>query len=228
MPPKRRVIELSPSETTWKSLAWVAGSMPVSRTLKRRGAAGGGGAHQRNGDSGATLFGKLDRVAGEVEQNLLQARGVAQNVGGQIGRERERKFEPLCHGAGVEKGGDVRDSLRQGKGDGLEVQIAAFDFREIEDVVQQPHEGVGGTGSNFDLALLGGIQRRVFEDLQPALDAVHRRADFVCSWSRENRALPGWRPRPGLFLAEREDLVLRCRKSTATAAGGRQSGAWRF
>lgn len=125
-----------------------------------------------------------------MKPDLLQSHGVAPNGGGQIGREGEGEFAALFRGPGAENSGDVRVGRWQGKGDGLEVEFAAFDVREIAEVVPPPSEDVGGRGSDFDLARLGGLR-------------------------------PGFSPRGA------GGPVLRARKSTATAAGGPQSGAWR-
>ena len=72
------------------------------------------GAQRRHGDFNLAPRGKLDRVAREIKQDLLQPHGVAQHVSGQIGRERRDEFEPLLRRARAQEGDDIRDRPRQG------------------------------------------------------------------------------------------------------------------
>lgn len=69
----------------------------------------------------------------------------------------------------------------------LEVEHASLDLREVEDVVDDVQQPIGGAADGFDeVALLVG-QLRVHQQRSHADDGVHRRADLVAGVGEELR-----------------------------------------
>ncbi len=85
----------------------------------------------------------------------------------------------------------------------FQLQLAGFDFREVENIVDDGQERVGAAARGFDIFPLFVGQFRVEQQRNHADDAVHRRADFVAHVGEERGLGDG-----GLFkfLVERQKL----------------------
>ena len=95
--------------------------------------------------SDVAALGELDRVADQVRQDLPQPRRVADE------RRRARpasmsqmQLEPLLIARASASGLSVsRDQSADENGDGLELELARLDLREVEDVVEDRQQRVG-------------------------------------------------------------------------------------
>ena len=111
-------------------------------------------------------------------------------------------------GLGAQQRHDLSDRGGQQKRDRFEFEFAALDFGEIEDVVQQPHKRVGGTGGDFNLGALVEVEWRLLEHLQHAHDTVHRRADLVAHCRKELALRAAGGLGAHLCLARRDEQFL--------------------
>ena len=86
--------------------------------------------------------GELDRVAREVREDLAQPARVAPEVGRHVGGCRADEFEPLVVGAQGDGGGEVVEHGTQVEIEHFQVELARFDLGEVENVVDQPEQGL--------------------------------------------------------------------------------------
>ena len=122
---------------------------------------------------------ELDRVGEEVFEDLLEPFWIAVHHGGQVGRELHVEREVLGLGHVAEVAVDV--FAQTGEGDFFNVYryCTGFDFREIENVVNEVEEvGTGRVDVSRELDLLGRESfGRVFgELLAEDENGVQRRA----------------------------------------------------
>ncbi len=76
-------------------------------------------------------------------------------------------------------------SARRSNGCGSSSIAARFDFREIEDIVDDGEERLAAVGNEFDVLALLGVELRRLEQIQEAGHAIHRRANFVAHRGEE-------------------------------------------
>jgi hypothetical protein len=103
-----------------------------------------------DGEEDLAAGGELDRVADEVEEDLLEARAVAQKEAGDIGIDKETKLEVLLLGLGaaeVEDGLDDGADVDRGV---LELDAAGLDLGVVEDVVDDGEEGVAAVADGAE------------------------------------------------------------------------------
>ena len=83
---------------------------------------------------------------------------------------------------GRRKGDDGKHAVDrglQGEVGGDQLQMAGFDLREIENIVEEDQQRIGRVLDGFEILLLFRIHRRIEQDGGHADDAIHRGADFV-------------------------------------------------
>jgi hypothetical protein len=145
--------------------------------------------HLRPGDlhaHGASVR-ELDGVADEVQQHLPQPPGVAPERPRHVGRERRRERKVLLARAGREKRRDAPDHGAQVEVGFLQLELAGFHLREVEDVVQDGEQRLARVSDDFHLAALGRVERRVEQQMNHAEHAVHGGADLVAHDRQEVR-----------------------------------------
>ena len=103
---------------------------------------------------------------------IIQLVSEVQFLFGGLGRQ---KFEGL-----LDTGPQIERML-------FKIQLARLDLREIQDVVDDRHQGVGGAVNGFDVVALFVGQLRVQQQSGHAGDAIHGRADFVAHIGDELR-----------------------------------------
>ncbi len=194
VPPKRRVVELSPCRNDSKSEAARSGEMPipVSRTVTTRSTVRSG----RDGSLGARAdrnghfagIGELHRVPDEVHDDLLHAGDVAEERDRNAVVHVERQLEAFLLGAlreDVDRPFEARADLERSS---LQAHPPRLDLREVEDVVDEAQERLAALPDRVgELALLPR-QGRAEEEARHPDDAVHRRPDLVAHRGEE-RAL---------------------------------------
>ena len=158
------------------SIATVVGPLPVRR--RRR--------VDRQDD--LALLGELHRVRQEVQHDLAEAPGVAEDRLGQVRAHRVGQLDALLRGRRRDHVERALDATRERERLGLEVDLAGLDLREVEDVVDDREEGVARRPDRVGEVALLGVELGLEEQPAHADDRVHRRPDLVAH-RREERAL---------------------------------------
>ncbi len=110
------------------------------------------------------LFGKLNRIADEVHQHLSQATGVAFNTGGNIVWNETFHLKVFllrhcCHDAA-----DAFHQFTRGKLNQFQFNAACFQFREVEDVIDNIKHDFARGIRGIDEQFLPFVQLRAFND----------------------------------------------------------------
>jgi len=101
------------------------------------------------------LLGKLDRVAEEVDQDLAHPGDIADDRGWSSFVDHVGQVEPFLGGAWRQQIQRRLDALPQVERLAFEGQLASFDLREVEDVVDDRQQRIGAGLDCFDeVALL--------------------------------------------------------------------------
>ena len=138
-------------------------------------------------DGDVALLGELDGVGAQVDQHLAQPGGVAHQVAGQVARRGEEQLEALFLGLQTEHVGHLLDHGFECEGHVFEFEVAGFDLRHVEDVVEDLQQVLGGAMRLLDVVagLLGQV---VVERQQGHADhGIHRRADLVAHVGQKGR-----------------------------------------
>ena len=127
----------------------------------------------------AAALGELHRVAGEVDQDLAQVVGVAQQCGRDFRHDRHHELHALGRGL---RGNDARravDQSMQVEGGAFEVQLAGLDLGEVEHLLYEAEHHLGGAAQRLQhVGLLAG-ELGIAQEVRHADDRVQRRAHFV-------------------------------------------------
>ncbi len=130
-------------------------------------------------DRDRAAFGKFDGVSDEVQQNLPQPQQIAAQPRRHVGIDGLDQAQPLGGRPLAEQAEGVIDDLHQPELGFLQQQPTGLDLGQIQDVVENPQQMLGGV---VDLEqgspLLGRVDFLAEQIGQPD-DRVHRRADFV-------------------------------------------------
>ena len=219
VPPYLRVVEVSSCSKAWKIFACFSGGMPmpVSVTANRILASWRDpvyavrGRHQGcrrplvipRSTTTSPAFGELDGVAHEVEEHLAEPAGVADQGIGHVGPPLADQFQPLlvrAHGQSAQ--GVAQHGSRSEKSAGSSSRLAGLDLGEVEDVVDDPEEGIRRRLDRRQVLPLvlgeGGVEGQ----LGHAEDGVHGRADLVADVGQELVLGPVGRLRRLLGLLE--------------------------
>ena len=94
-------------------------------------------------DHDLTLLGELDRVVGQVDQDLAQSQGIADEHRGNMRVPLEQQFQALLLGLDVGDRGQVVQHPVDVEIDRFHVQPAGLDLGEIQDVVDDAEQGFG-------------------------------------------------------------------------------------
>src|SRR5207249_1263689 len=94
-------------------------------------------------DENLTLIGELDRVSDQIHQNLPQAIGVTNHQIGHLIRYLASEFDVLFGGSRGKNFQRVIQTIAQPEGRRMKVKFASFNFREIENVVDDLKQRVG-------------------------------------------------------------------------------------
>ena len=185
MPPKRRVVVLSACTNGWNSRSRCSSvrPMPVSATLMQSVLAAGALERQAH----RALLGELERIAQQVEQDLLQAQRIADHALRHVGRDIGGELQALGGGLRRQRLGHALDQLDGRELDAFEVEAAGLDLGEVEDVVDDAQQRRRRVAHGAERFALLGRERRALEHVDHAQHAVHRRADLVAHGGEEGR-----------------------------------------
>jgi len=140
------------------------------------------------------FFGELDRIAQEVEEDLLEAPWIAPKVLRYFGWNGADEFNLLAVGE-TGKGGERRlNRFHQIEVDGFYVQLARFNLGKIQNVVDDREEAFGAQAGAFCIFVLVPIQRGIEQQVDHAKDAVHGRADLMAHGGEKVRHARRLRP----------------------------------
>ena len=90
-----------------------------------------------------TLFGELDGVANEIEDDLAQTGRISDQCVGDIGPDVAGELKSLLLSPQRQQLQSILESVSQIEFNGIEVQFAGFDLGKVQDVVDQCQQGVG-------------------------------------------------------------------------------------
>ena len=138
-------------------------------------------------DNDLSIFRELDGVPGEIDQDLSQPSGVSPRHHRNLRADRADQLQPLGMGPLRHQAGHVLDRIPQIELDAFNIQPPRFDLREVEDVIDDREQGLGGPrGGADEFELLLG-ERRIAEEIEHADHAVHGCADLVAHRGQEDR-----------------------------------------
>ena len=129
--------------------------MPVSLTEKRSDLRRTGSGLRRVGlrrhvrragldaDDDLTLLGELDRVADEIEQDLPEPSGVADQGVGHVRLDLAGELQPFLVGAEGQGAQGLPQHVPQRELGVVELELAGLDLGEVEQVVDHVEQGIG-------------------------------------------------------------------------------------
>ena len=144
------------------------------------------------------VLGELDGVADQVGEDLADAPRVADHPGGHLGRHAQDQIDALALGGDGEEVQRLLEGGPQIEGKRLDHHLAGFDAREVEDVVDDGKQRLGGAAHRLGVLALLDVQIGVEQEARHADDAVHRGADLVAHVGEELALRLG--PRLGRLL----------------------------
>ena len=129
--------------------------------------------------------GELDRVAGQVDDDLAEPIGVDHPDLGDIGMDVQDQFQILADRAGRQGPKRFAQAAMQIGGCRVDLQPARFDRREVEDVADDPAEQFAAVADHLDVLLRLGRQVHVGEQFRGTGDPAQRRADLMADVGHE-------------------------------------------
>jgi hypothetical protein len=136
-------------------------------------------------DGNLALVREFDRVAHKIDEDLPQTRRVAHDDPRDIRMDIDDEFKPLGMGANGHQFSGMFDEFPQIEGDRFQLQMARFNFREIENVVDEVKKIVGGPAEPLHIALLFLGQFGFREQIGHGDDRVHGGPDLVAHRGEE-------------------------------------------
>ena len=134
-----------------------------------------------------TAMGELDGIADEIDEDLLEAVKVADDV------RRDRlvdvlvEFDPLFGSRITEHGHRLLEEVFEIHGDLLKVHLRGLQLGEVEDVIDEMQERLPAGPDHPDELALFDIKPRVQQQRRGSDDAVHRRANLMAHAGEEVR-----------------------------------------
>jgi hypothetical protein len=182
-----RVVEVSAWENGSNSRAATVGRDPDPRVghLEPKDRPSADAAGPAHADRHAALVRELERVAHEVQQDLAQPSGISGDDPGHIGLADATQLQPFGLRARGKELQRLIDDERQIEVDGLEIQAARLDLREIQDVVDDGEQGLPRAPYHVRVLALLECQWGVEQQTCHPDDAVHGRADLVAHHRQE-------------------------------------------
>ena len=132
-----------------------------------------------------TRLGELDGVADQIGDDLRQTDRVADDAGRRVRRDVAQELQALGVRAHAERLERVADGVGERKRHRFELQLPRLDLREVEDVVQNRQQRLGGRLDGVEAVGLIWCQLGVECQRRHADDAVHRRPDLVAHVRQE-------------------------------------------
>src|SRR5690606_10482495 len=137
------------------------------------------GAMPAGPEADAALLGELERVAQQIDQYLAQSGGVADDhrcLGSALDIQGQLQ-SPLAGGI-VEGLGSAQQQAPQFEADVLELEGVALDAGQVEDIVDDLQQMIGGFTGNADVLALFAAEFGSVQQLQHPHDAIERSAQL--------------------------------------------------
>jgi hypothetical protein len=133
----------------------------------------------------AAFSGELDGVADEIHENLAQAPLVAPDVAWDLGCQAQGQGQALGRGLGAQGADHDRHGAAQIEILHGEFELAGLDARNVQNVVDDGEQDLGGFPGGIQGIVLFRGQGRGQSQLGHADDGVERGADFVAHLGQE-------------------------------------------
>ena len=140
---------------------------------------------------------ELDTVAEQVEQHLAQLLAIAGHRRRHARGDRQVEAEVLLPGAALHEHHDILDQLVEVEDGVLHLDLARFDPRVVEDVVENAEQNLARRAHDPDLLPLALVQRAVGHETQHAEERRSSGCGSRDSWWRGTRTWRGSPARPG-------------------------------
>ncbi|MND72081.1 hypothetical protein D3C80_636240 [compost metagenome] len=136
---------------------------------------------QVDNDPDLALLGKLDGIADQVGQHLLEAQRVQQHIEGRVGRRKlQLQFEFLLSGKTIENPYDRGHEFTRIDALRAKAQASRFDSGNVEDVANQFQQPFRRVVRDIDGRTLRVLMIKTLEcQFKHADDCIHRRADLM-------------------------------------------------
>ncbi|OQA08482.1 MAG: hypothetical protein BWY66_00964 [bacterium ADurb.Bin374] len=155
-------------------------------------------------DDDLATFGELHGVVAEIEEHLAQPQRIADERIRNIGVGIEKKLDPLSLGLDVYKASYIIEHVVEPEVRGFHREFAGLDLREVEDVVDDAHQILGGAMHLFDIIPLPRVKAGLKGETRHAENSIHRGPDLVRHVREEVRLRRRGRFRH--LLGRRQDL----------------------
>ena len=130
-------------------------------------------------------FGELHGVPEQIDEYLLNAAGITEQMVGDFWRDATDDLQSLLCRTQHQHLRRAADAFRDPEVHTLQFQLARLDLGEVEDVVEQPQQNVGRLIDGRQIVALVRPQFGARQQLRHADDAIHRCADFVAHVGQE-------------------------------------------
>ncbi len=132
-----------------------------------------------NFEGDLAFFREFEGVAEEIDENLAEADGIANQFIRNGGRHIGDEFQRFLRGADAEGLDDISDQLAEAKVNIFELHETGLDFGKVEDVIDDGQEGAGGFLGEGEVFPLFVGEVGVEGEIGHSENAVHGGADFV-------------------------------------------------
>ena len=103
------------------------------------------------------MFGKLDGIAHQIGDDLLQAQRIADNIVRNIIFDVQRQLQPLIVSGVRQQSHDLIQRITQQERDALKYQFTRFQLREVQHVVNDSEQVVRRALDRGEVVALSGI-----------------------------------------------------------------------
>ncbi len=134
-----------------------------------------------------SLSGELNGIADQIDQNLAESSGVAFYKGGDAVGDIGNEFQMFLMRGGRKQFEHVVHQYAQVEVGVLQLQLARFDLRKVENVVDDIQERVARSHDRICQTLLLGVQGGLPQECRQSEDAVHGGPNLVAHVREEVR-----------------------------------------
>ncbi len=134
---------------------------------------------RRHLDNDLSGLGELDRIAGEVDQDLAQPERVSHQAAGNLGIGGDYQIQGLLSRPASEHIRKIFQDIEQVKGVGRKVELPGLDLGEVEDIVDDPQKDPGRVPDLVQVIPLTAGQVGLEGEVGEPHDGIHGGPDFV-------------------------------------------------
>ena len=130
-------------------------------------------------------IGEFDRIADQIDQNLLQALGIPDDRTWHIRGDINHRFDGLVIDRHRHDRPDIVDHIGQDKGFLIQNKFIGLDLRECQDFVNYPQQEFARKPDLANIFTLLLFKRGAFQKLRQSENRIHRGSDFVAHIGQE-------------------------------------------